>query len=139
MGSRILLVFDNLNMNLSIDSAILVVNDCLAQIYLKEGTNNIINLSNVDQSKYQDTYHNSVIFSRNNLCFKGKGKLTINSDKETSIESEDSVTFISGNYKLNTKGDGIKAENQLLFRSGDVFIKSGDDALKTESDKFKWH
>lgn len=131
---EIFITLDGFNVKGSIDSLILIVDNCVASIELADKSSNVIAISDVDQSKYQDTYHNAAIFSRNLINFFGNGSLTIKTDNESSIESEDSVYFISGNYTFNTNGDAVRVKNEVSFKSGNYDITCGDDAIKAKSD-----
>ena len=134
-GERVQLVLDGLKINTDKYSAIRVLDDVIAQIFLASGSENEINLT-VEGNPKQDAITPTGIFSRNDLTFNGKGKLTINCDANSTsaIESDDKVIFIRGNYNLNSKGDSVKAKNEVVFREGDFKINAGDDAIKIKND-----
>lgn len=133
IGPRVQIVLDGVKINTDKESAISIADGCIAQIFLASGSENEINIKEVSGSKVEKM--NGAIYSKNEIAFNGKGKLIINNNFESSIESEDKITFISGDYKLNSKGDAIKAENEVIFRSGNFEINSGDDAIKVKSNK----
>ena len=129
------LTFNDFKATSNKDSVILVADDCNAHVELADDSINELTLADVDTTKYQDTYHNTVVFSRNSLTFDGNGKLIINSNTESSIDTDDSITFLSGNYVFNSNGDALRAKNIVTFSNGNFNIKSGDDAVKTRSEK----
>lgn len=135
LGERTQLVLDGLNINTDKFSAIRVVDDVIAQIFLADGSENEINLS-VEGNPKQDAITPTGIFSRNTLTFNGKGKLIINCKNNfaSSVESDDKVIFIRGEYAFNTNGDSVKARNEAIFREGSFTINSGDDAIKVKND-----
>lgn len=134
VGERIQLILDGLKVNTNKESAILTSKDCITQIHLAKGSVNEIS-STTESSVSNGAKRNGVIYSEENMSFTGTGKLIINNGFECSIESTDKLTFISGEYVLNTKGDGIKAKNEVLFRSGNIEINSGDDAIRVTNNK----
>ena len=135
IGERVQLVLDGLKINTDKYSAIRVVDDVIAQIFLASGSENEINLS-VEGNPKQDAITPTGIFSRNDLTFNGKGKLTINCNvnSASAIESDDKVIFIRGDYNFDSKGDSIKAKNEVIFREGNFAINAGDDAIKVKND-----
>ena len=129
------LTLKNFNATSNKDSIILADDDCNVHIELADDSINEMTLTNVDKTKNQDAYNNTVIFSRDSLTFGGAGTLTINSNTESSIDVEDNITFLSGNYVFNSNGDAIRAKNVITFSNGNFNIKSGDDAVKSRSEK----
>ena len=133
-NENVSLILDGLKIDTDKYSAIRVVDDVIAKIILADGSENEINLS-VQGNPKQDAIHPTCIFSRNALTFNGKGKLILNSNSNSisSIESDDKVVFIRGDYSFNAKGDSIKAKNAVVFREGNFSINSLDDAIKVKN------
>ena len=133
-NENVSLILDGLKIDTDKYSAIRVVDDVIAKIILSDGSENEINLS-VQGNPKQDAIHPTCIFSRNALTFNGKGKLILNSNSNSisSIESDDKVVFIRGDYSFNAKGDSIKAKNAVVFREGNFSINSIDDAIKVKN------
>lgn len=133
-GKNVQIVLNGFKMETDKDSAILLSDNCLAQIFLAEGSINEISVKK-DPKVKKDTDNNAVIYAKDALVFNGKGKLIVNCDFDCSIQSAEKITFISGDYVLNTKGDAIKAKKEVIFREGNFDITSGDDAIKSTSNK----
>ena len=134
LGPMTQIVLDGVKINTDKESAILTPKDCITQIHLAKGSVNEIN-SKSEDSIAKGSKRNGVIFSEEKLSFTGTGKLIIKSGFECSIESNDKLIFISGDYEINAKGDGIKAKNEVIFRDGNVEINSGDDAIRVTKNK----
>lgn len=101
-------------------------------IFLADGSENVINLNR--NGKKDSVDDEAAIFANGDLSFNGKGKLTINTESESCIESKKNLTFIEGHYILNSKGDAIKAKEKLLMKDGNFNITSDDDAIKVTSE-----
>ena len=134
LGERIELVLDGFKYDGELDCPIYSPekkNRVL--IFLADGSENVINLNT--NGKEGSVDEEAAIFTKGELSFNGKGKLTINTESERCIESEKDLTFIEGHYLLNSKGDAIKVEDKLAMRDGNFNIISGDDAIKVKSKK----
>ena len=127
VGERVQLVLNGLKINSNKDEAIFINKDCLAHIHLAKGSENEITaiLANVNNGKSKK----SIIFAENSLVLNGSGKLIVNSEYEGSIASDENITFISGQYVLNTKGDGIKAKKEIIFKDANIDLNTGDDGI----------
>ena len=134
LGPMTQIVLNGVKINTDKESAIYTEKGCITQIHLAKGSVNEIN-SVFEEPISKASTRKGVIFSEEKLSFTGSGKLIIKNAFDCSIESNDKLTFISGDYVLNTKGDGIKAKNEVLFRSGNIEINSGDDAIRSTSNK----
>ena len=131
---KITIVFDNVTIDTNTDNAICVKDNLLANFIIEKGSKNNISLlknkpANANNNK------SSVIFSDNDMVFGGEGSLSLKSEFESLIECKNNLSFVSGNYILNTKGDAHRIKNQLLVKNGNFFIESGDDAIKITSEK----
>ena len=127
VGERVQLVLNGLKINSNKDEAIFINKDCLAHIHLAKESENVITAipANVNNGKSKK----SIIFAENNLVLNGSGKLIVNSEYEGSIASDENITFISGQYVLNTKGDGIKAKKEIIFKDANIDLNTGDDGI----------
>lgn len=130
IGERIQLVLDGLKINSNKDDVIFINKECIAQIHLAKGSENEINVIPANKNNEK-----SLIFSENSLVFNGSGKLTINSESEGLIESDENITFISGEYVFNTRGDGIKAKKEVILKDAIIDLNTSDDAIVSTSDK----
>ena len=127
VGERVQLVLNGLKINSNKDEAIFINKDCLAHIHLAKGSENEITAipANANNGKNKK----SIIVAENNLVLNGSGKLIVNSEYEGSIASDENITFISGQYVLNTKGDGIKAKKEIIFKDANIDLNTGDDGI----------
>lgn len=134
IDDKIIVVFDNVTIDTDKDNAICVKDDLLAYFIVEKGSKNNITLKNNDVSNTNNK-RSSVIFSDNDMVFGGEGNLSLKSGFESLIECKNNLTFVSGNYILNTKADALRTKKQLLVKNGNFFIESGDDAIKITSEK----
>ena len=134
MGERIEIVLDGFKYEGEMDCPIYSPDkECRVLVFLAGGSDNVINLN---KKNYKGVVNeNSAVFSSGDLSFNGKGKLTINTEFESSIECKNNLTFIDGNYIFNSKGDAIRSKEKILIRNGDFNIKSTDDGIKATSEK----
>ena len=94
------------------------VNSCGGEciIVAKNGTENTIsdgtNYTNADADQ-------GAIYSKDDLKFKGKGKLTVNGNANDAIVGKDDVKIFNGTLVVNAVDDGIRGKDS---------VKIGDDS-----------
>ncbi len=104
-----------------------VADECV--ISVKKGTENVIS----DGTSHTDTYENdgkvseikAAIFSRDDLKFKGKGKLTVNGNTADGIVTTNDLKLFNGTIEVNAKDDGIRGKDSVKI--GDADDEAYDD------------
>lgn len=134
IGERTQLVLDGFKAETDKENVIYSTEECLTQIFLADGSVNEITLHRDPKERTTDNKE-SVIFAKEPIVFSGTGKLILNSDFESSVQGDEKVTFVSGNYVFNTKGDAVRVKSDVVFRDGTFDITTGDDAIKATSKK----
>jgi hypothetical protein len=108
-----------------------VADECV--ISAKKGTENVIS----DGTSHTDTYENdgkvseikAAIFSRDDLKFKGKGKLTVNGNTADGIVTTNDLKLFNGTIEVNAKDDGIRGKDSVKI--GDADAEAYDDLSVT--------
>ena len=108
-----------------------VADECV--ISAKKGTENVIS----DGTSHTDTYENdgktseikAAIFSRDDLKFKGKGKLTVNGNTADGIVTTNDLKLFNGTIEVNAKDDGIRGKDSVKI--GDADAETYDDLSVT--------
>ena len=134
VSDTITLILDNVQIETNQNNAILSQDNIKVNVISEKGTKNNINLvtNNMSSKKLKNC---SVIYAEDDIIFGGEGNLNLKAGFESLVESKSNMTFVSGNYVLNTKADALRTKNQLLIKNGNFFIESGDDSIKITNEK----
>ena len=73
-----------------------------------------------------------VIFSKDDLEFKGNGTLYINGNYKHGIVGKDDVTIHGGTYVIQAVEDGVNANDSITIEDGDIAITAGDDGIHVD-------
>ncbi|MBP3506668.1 MAG: carbohydrate-binding domain-containing protein [Lachnospiraceae bacterium] len=73
-----------------------------------------------------------VIFSKDDLEFKGNGTLYINGNYKHGIVGKDDVTIHGGTYVIQAVEDGVNANDSITIEDGDFTIAAGDDGIHVD-------
>lgn len=73
-----------------------------------------------------------VIFSKDDLEFKGNGTLYINGNYKHGIVGKDDVTIHGGTYVIQAVEDGVNANDSITIEDGDFTITAGDDGIHVD-------
>ena len=133
-ADSITLILDNVQIETNQNNAILSQDDIKVNVISEKGTKNNINLV-TNNTGAKELKNCSVIFSQDDITLGGEGNLNLKAGFESLVESKSNMTFVSGNYVLNTKADALRTKNQLLIKNGNFFIESGDDSIKITNEK----
>ncbi len=124
------LIFDNLTVSSSNNSA----------IFIKNSEKTVITLANNSKNKLTDTSNytldseeepNATLFSKEDLTINGNGTLEIESYYNDALASKDGLKIVNGNLKINSVGDGIRGKDYIYIKNGNFDIKSQNDGIKT--------
>lgn len=73
-----------------------------------------------------------VIFSKDDLEFKGNGTLYINGNYKHGIVGKDDVIIHGGTYVIQAVEDGVNANDSITIEDGDITITAGDDGIHVD-------
>ena len=81
-------------------------------ISVKKGTDNYIS----DGTDYQNADGDTgAIYSKDDLKFKGKGKLTVNGNSSDGIVGKDDIKIYNGTLTINAVDDGIRGKDSVTI------------------------
>ncbi len=104
-------------------------------ITLQEGTENIV--SDGETYAYSDASTdepNASIFSKDDLTFNGKGKLTVHGNYNNGITSKDELKLTGGTIDIHAVDDGLMARDMVAVQQAAITIEAGGDGIKTTND-----
>ncbi len=81
-----------------------------------------------------DTNTDAVIYSKDDLCINGVGKLVISST-DNGITSKDDLKVTGGTISINCTSDALEANDSIRIAGGDITIVSKKDGLHAEYDE----
>ncbi|MBS6474886.1 MAG: carbohydrate-binding domain-containing protein [Clostridiales bacterium] len=121
-----------------------------------QSVNTLTDGASRDAASDEESKVDGVIFSRSDLCINGSGQLNITAAYKHGIVSKDdliitggmlnitangqglsgkdAVKIQNGTFVLNTKGDGIQADNTEDSAKGFVYIENGSFEIEAEAD-----
>ena len=131
------MVLNGVDISSSTKTPIFVESADKVVITLVSNTQN--NLSLTKEVENTENNKNSVIFSKGDLSFNGKGVLNLLSEYGKGIISEDKLVFIDGKYEINTLDHALRGTSSVAIADGEYDIKTGDeaDAIKSEHESDK--
>lgn len=122
----------------------------------EQSVNTLTDGASRDAASDEERSADGVIFSRSDLCINGSGQLNITAAYKHGIVSKDdlivtggtlnitangqglsgkdAVKIQNGIFVLNTKGDGIQADNTEDPAKGFVYIENGSFEIEAETD-----
>ncbi|SEM55795.1 carbohydrate-binding domain-containing protein [Paenibacillus sp. OV219] len=113
-------------------------------IYVKEAEKTIVTLQDgtdnqvVDGATYVDTSEEAptaTIYSKGDLTFNGKGKLSVQGSAKDGITSKDDLKIMSGTFEVKSADDGIVGRDLLAVKDGSMItVAAGGDGMKTTND-----
>lgn len=132
---KVSLVLNGVNVTCSTNAPIYVVNADETIINLAEGTENILN----DTEVYTDAEADSTIYSKDDLVINGSGSLTVNSNYLYSVTSNDDLRISGGNVTVNhnsvdSSGAAVKGKNSVVVNGGTLKVTCAADDTDTGAD-----
>ncbi len=90
------------------------------QIIAKAGTENVISDGTEHTQTYKDSDGNEntvegAIFARDDIKFKGAGKLTVNGNTDDAIVCKNDIKIFNGELIVNAKDDGIRGKDSVTI------------------------
>ncbi|HOO43462.1 MAG TPA: carbohydrate-binding domain-containing protein [Bacillota bacterium] len=127
------LVLDNVNIETSENSAILILSGDDIIISAPEGTENTLTDGSVYTAEYSD--YNGTIYSECDLAFNGTGSITINARYNNAIITKDDLLIVDVTLDITSIDDGIIGRDSLLVRNSTITIEADGDGLKATNDE----
>ncbi len=129
-NDKIQLVLDGINLTSS-QSPLIIENADKVFITLSENSDNTLS----DASSYNlivdDSTVDATIFSKADITFNGKGKLTVNGNFKHSIVSKDDLVITGGSYIINSKNSGVDGKDCVKIKDSEITVNSGTDAIRS--------
>ncbi len=129
---EVTLVFDGVDITSADGAALYVRQADKVKIVLSEGTTNKLANGGVFADNEGDGV-DAVVFSRDDITFKGSGSLTVSSPAGQAVVGKDDVKITDGTYIISSLKTAIRANDDLTVKGGDFEITAGTDGLHAEN------
>ena len=129
---KIRILLNGVNINSSNSAAIYVKQADKVFITLASGTTNVLTNSGEFVSD-GDTNVDAVVFSKDDLTFKGDGSLNVTTQNGHGIVSKDDLVFISGSYNITASSHAISGKDSIRIQNGTFTADSGKDGMHAEN------
>ncbi len=109
-----------------------------APFYIASANKTILMLADDSKNYLSDSENNSekgVLLSKDDLTIYGNGALSVTSNLNDGIRSNDGLIIKSGNITVDSVDDGIRGKNYLIIKDGDININSNGSGLKSDNDE----
>ncbi|MBO4497088.1 MAG: carbohydrate-binding domain-containing protein [Lachnospiraceae bacterium] len=135
-GEELELHLEGVTMTSEIGALIYVENAEEVTISASEGTNNeLSDMRPARADKNEETeYGNAAIYSKDDLKFKGRGRLTVNGSYNNGIGCKNDIKIKNITLTVNAQNNGIKGNDSVTIESGNISVtaKNGN-GIKTEN------
>ena len=78
---------------------------------------------------------NGAVYSKNDICFNGEGRLSVNSENGHGIATKDDLKICSGSYEITALKRGLSGKDSIRIGGGDISVISEGDGLHSEHDE----
>ena len=132
-GDKVSLIFKGISLYSS-DSPVLYVKSAEeVTITLADGTEN--RLSDGESYTYVDdgTVLDAALYSKEDLCINGLGKLTVQGSMKHGIVSKDDLTITGGTIEVNAKGVAMEGKDSVRIAGGKLNLIAGSDAIRSDN------
>ena len=131
-AAKVQLVLDGLNITNSDSPAIYVVSADKVFVTTTDGSTNELSVTGSFAAMGSETNVDGVIFAKDDICFNGKGALTISSSAN-GIVGKDDVKFTGGTYKVEAQNHAIQGKDSVRIASGTFDLKAAKDGIHAEN------
>ena len=128
------LVLNGANITSSNSAPIYVMNAKNAYLILADGSENV--LTDSENYVFEDATNdepNATIFSNDDLFIRGTGKLTVNSNYNNAIASDDDLEIVDANIEITSVADGLRGKDSITINSGTLNINATGDGMKSNN------
>ena len=130
--SKIWLMLDGVDIYSEDDAAIIVDQADKVFLTLAEGSENYIETGAEYSDEALEDNTNGAIFSHDDLTINGSGTLTVSTDFQHGIVSNDDLIITGGTISVTAPEDGLKANDALNIASADITINVEDDGIHSD-------
>ena len=131
-AAKVQLVLDGLNITNSDSPAIYVVSADKVFVTTADGSTNELSVTGSFAAVDAETNVDGVIFAKDDICFNGKGTLTVSSSAN-GIVGKDDVKFTGGAYKVDAQNHAIQGKDSVRVASGTIDLKAAKDGIHAEN------
>lgn len=128
------IVFNNLDLTSNLSTPFYVKQADKVVITLVEGSKNYL----TDTANYTfaagEDEPDATIFAKDDLTINGSGSLQVKANYKTAIKSKDDLKIMNGIIQVNAVDNGIQGKDLLAVKAGNITIESKGDGLKANND-----
>ncbi|WP_428739724.1 carbohydrate-binding domain-containing protein [Sulfurimonas sp.] len=121
------IIFDSLSITSSTTAPFYIKNASKVIIELADGTQNYIYDS-------EDNEEKGSLLSKTDLTLFGEGALTVQSESQDALRSNDGLVIVSGEYNVTAGDDAIRGKDYLIIEGGTFVLSAGGDGLKSDNE-----
>lgn len=121
------LILDNVSVESNLGPALHVASASKVILTAKEGTDNTFR----DVGDYGREEADGCIFSVSDLTINGSGSLSVYGYGDSAISSKDHIKILGGNISLQSKKDGIRANDGMVIRPETLVVESEGSGIVT--------
>lgn len=131
-GKEVVLILDGASIIKDGDAAIYVNRAAQTEIWLEEGTENLLQSREDPEKAPEENAEDAVIFSESSLTVEGTGALTVTGETGHGLQSRRSLFLTGGTITAETRKDGFKAEETLSVAGGSILARCGEKGFQTD-------
>ena len=135
-GEEVELHLEGVTMTSEYGALIFVNNAEEVTVSASEGSSNELSDNRPARSdkKEETEYGNAAVYSKDDLKFKGRGRLTINGSYNNGIGCKNDIKIKNINLTVNARNNGIKGNDSVTVESGNITINAENgNGIKTEN------
>ena len=118
------------------DSAIYVAQAEKVNLYMAEGTENVITSGREEMlASFSKENTGAAIYAEDDIDIKGPGVLLVYGYINNGITCKDDIDIDGGTIIINAANNGIRGSESIEINDGNLTVKCGNDALKATSSK----
>ena len=126
--AKVQLVLNGLNISNDSAPAIYVVSADKVFVTTSDGSTNELAVTGDFASTDAESNVDGVVFSKDDICFNGKGTLSITSSSN-GVVGKDDVKFTGGTYKINASNHAIQGKDSVRIADGVFELTAGKDGI----------
>lgn len=131
-SDKIKIILGGASVNSASSAALYVKKADKVTVTLKEDTQNL--LTNGGEFKDTDTDKiDGAVFSKEDISFKGTGRLTINSEGGHGIVCKDKLKFSDGTYAVTAAKSCLNGKDCVEISGGSFTLNAGTDGIHSEN------
>lgn len=121
-----------------------VSNDSTAAIYVKsadkvfltlaEGTSNTLTVTG-EFAAIDENNIDAVVFSKDDLCLNGTGKLSVSCVSGHGVVSKDDLKVTGGNYTITATGHALSGKDSVRIANGSFALSTGTSTIHSENEE----